>query len=391
MIARYRPPYTLINIIRSIGLRTSLESLEASFAQYLGWNHVLIFPYARSAAYSLFKLLVGSQGKIVLPAYTCRSMLGAILASDNQPVFVDSYPDNFLANTAQIEKEIDSQTRLVVATLMYGSELDFPRYRTLTEKLPVLADCSLAFGNKSQVSKAGLTAAIYSLGSGKQFSLLKAGLFCTHDAKIHAEMQHLRKQFFFDHQRSFLSSLCSLIVHSLAFQPFPYQLLRYLSEETTILNRSKGLTIGVDSTLPKDWSLMPSQVQLDLGSQLLLHISEISERQRAIIARYDDSFRSANLRRFSLLPAWSEYSHYAILSDEALDLRNYLMSNGIHATNIFRELPCGLPLAKSYLPMEGVPNAQALAARCLLIPLNSRLQNDEVQLIITKILEWDSK
>jgi len=393
MIPRFRPTLFFSDLKVLFDKRPSVEDLEKAFAKYVGWRYAVLFPYGHAAVYSFFITSGIKEKEIILPAYNCRVMVSAIIASNNYPVFIDCEDGSVNMDGSMAVSRIDQKTGAIIPTAMYGYPFDVDLYRSVSDRVLVLAD--LAHGlfedHDGSIDRyKGIHAAIYSLGIGKQVSMLGGGVLCTNDIDIYHRVKDFRDKNFKQRNKRLFNNLFNFLVYSVFFSPLFYRLVYLMSEKTRLLDSIIGYDIGVVKILPDDFYDMPTWFQIGLGLRQMGRIQSLKERQRAIINRYDNALRGRKLKRIELLPVNPASSHYPVFTDYRDELSSYLASKGIHAYNNLKDPIYELPMARDFKDKGGYPHAERIMRRCVLLPLYDLMSEAEQNYIIDSLLAWDN-
>lgn len=392
MIPRFRPTLFLSDLQVLFEKKPCIEDFEKVFADFVGWKYSILFPYGHAAAYSFF-MANGVIGKeVILPAYNCRVMASAVIGSNNRPVFVDCNENGVNMDSEKAISMINQNTGAIIPTAMYGQPFEIDVYQEISDRVLILADLAhnLFEDHVSINHYKGVHAAIYSLGIGKQTTMLGGGMLCTNNNDIYQKVKEYRDNKFKQGSNKQFNFLFNFIAYRILFSPMFYRLLYLLTEKTKLLNSLIGFDIGVIKTLPDDFYEMPASLQIGLGFRQLGRIQLLKEKRRAIINRYDKAFRNGKLKRIDLLPVNPDCSHYAIFTDDYDELYDFLVSKGVHAPNIFKYPIYDLPIAKAFKNKEGYPHAEKVAQRCLLLPSYDLMTEAEQNHIIHSLLMWDN-
>lgn len=395
MTSRYRPPYSVSAMLSaSVGLEGAVEELEGTAATYLGWKETVLFPSARAAALCFLQARGIINSSIILPAYTCRSMLTTVLSTGNRPHFIDSSSVIDLnMNVEAAQEAIGRETGAVFPTAMYGLPFAHEPYARIGSVVPVVADFSLAFVPRSihmPLGATGYQGAIYSMGSGKQLSVLGGGFFATDLPELAEELRKFRDTSFLDGRESSMRAATRLYLYLALLHPVLYPLTYYISEHTSILDEAKGLRIGEDELEPRNFRRSISPLQSRLALQLLSSFEKVLSHRRSIIETYRQGLLPINLQKVRLASTIPECSHFPILVPDWREPQSFLLTRRIHCTSIFKVPVPELPLARQFRRGGGYPIAEQICRGCLLLPLNSKLSASTAHRIVEAIQEWDA-
>jgi len=187
-----------------------------------------------------------------------------------------------------------------------------------------------------------------------------------------------------------IKRMAAFISASVLFTSVLYPVLYCLSEKTHFLNEIKGTGVGCKVLVPEESRLMPSDFQASIGLCQVKKLKENRLRREKIIERYHRELIKLDRNLVEMPPYNTHISHFPILSDYRDELADFLLRRGIHATNVFREMPGDLPLLQKYCYTE-YKQAKSITDRCLLLPLYTQLKEEHQKKVIDTMLEWQAK
>src|SRR5581483_11397699 len=154
--------------------------------------HSCYFGNGSTALFALLRALSCRNGRVALPALICPSVVAAVVASGNQPYFVDIEAQTYGLDVDRIA-EIIQDVNAVIAVHAYGIPCQIERLRDIcfAYQVPLIEDCALAEGAKSDGVTVGSfgTAAIFSYGAGKIIGPGEGGAALTSDPDLFAGLQ----------------------------------------------------------------------------------------------------------------------------------------------------------------------------------------------------------
>jgi perosamine synthetase len=139
-----------IEEVLSSGFRASADGafttrLEKNFSDIYNIPFSITFNSGTSTLHAaLLAMGCGPGDEILTPALTPLMCGLAPYYTGATPVFVDSLPDTFLMDPADIEKKITEKTKVIFVTHMYGGVCDMSTIMKIAKKndLMVLEDCA---------------------------------------------------------------------------------------------------------------------------------------------------------------------------------------------------------------------------------------------------------
>jgi dTDP-4-amino-4,6-dideoxygalactose transaminase len=135
-----------------------LRYAEKKLADYVGVKYVSLTSMGRAALVIALKALeVGPGCDVVLPSFTCRTLVEAIQYCKARAVFADVDPLTFNIDPQQIKKSITPKTRAVITIHCYGLPSDIDEILEVAEKydIPLIEDVAHALGAKYRHRKVG--------------------------------------------------------------------------------------------------------------------------------------------------------------------------------------------------------------------------------------------
>jgi dTDP-4-amino-4,6-dideoxygalactose transaminase len=155
-------------------------------------EHTFHFGNGSTALFAILRGLGCRNGRVALPAIICPSVIAAVLASGNQPYFVDIETQTYGLDPDRLAG-VTEKVNAVIAVHAFGMPCQIERLRDLcnSHEIPLIEDCALAQGaavNGITVGNTG-TAAIFSYGAGKIIGIGEGGAAQTSDPDLSARLQ----------------------------------------------------------------------------------------------------------------------------------------------------------------------------------------------------------
>lgn len=345
-----------VRIFRDVGsrgayiLQKDLAQFEESLKKFLNVKHVFGTSDGTNAIMiGLMALGVKPGDEVICSAHTYIATASAAQMLGAKAVVCDIGPDN-LMDPKDAEKRITSKTKVIMPTQLNGRCSNMDAIQAVADKhgLMVAEDAAQALGAKFKGQNAG------TFGKFGTFSFYPAkvlgcfgdgGAIVTNDDDIAAKLLALR-----DHGRD-----------------------------------ESGMVVmwGTNARLDNLQAAF-------LDYKLKTYPKEI-ERRRAIARQYDDAFKSmeeltpppgpsANPNHFDV------YQNYELAADRRDDLRVYLKERGIGTIMQW----AGTPVHR--FPKLGfntsVPGVDKFFERCLMLPMNVTLTDEDVAYIVSCVKEF---
>jgi len=299
MIRRLRPNLgisDLFSVLRPGGTR---REFEEAVATEVGARYGLAFTYGHAGFFALLKALRVNGAEIILPAYTCRIMPDAVLATGNIPVFVDIDLADYNMDLDALRSAITARTKVIVATHMFGYPANTDGIREIAndERICILEDAAQTFPG-AMGDSGGLRGdvGLFSFGPGKPLFTLRGGVLVTNDTELYEELRSYR-----DGNMNSLPPAqwakrwALLVVHYLLSRNLIYGLTWRLKLSKDTLYRLASLLRSAEedpqssgSEIPGDYAIRYANFQARMGLAQLRKSDLILSRRRALARLYSE-------------------------------------------------------------------------------------------------------
>ncbi|HJU44100.1 MAG TPA: DegT/DnrJ/EryC1/StrS family aminotransferase [Vicinamibacterales bacterium] len=206
----------------------SLRALEHGIRQYFGARHVFLVSSGKAALTLTLKALKASSPRteVVIPAYTCFSIPGAVLSAGLRPVLCDINPSTFDFDHALLERTITDNTLCVVVHHLFGIPSNIEGVRALCRErgIAVIEDAAQAMGVEADGRKLGTIGdvGIFSLGRGKNITCGSGGILITRSDTIAAEVRRQWQDLESPPLAEVLSDFAKLLLMAIFIRPRLY-------------------------------------------------------------------------------------------------------------------------------------------------------------------------
>ncbi len=330
----------------------ALKRFEQELAQYFGTEYAIGVNSGTDALWLVFLALGIQPGdEIITTANTFFATAEAIWIVGAKVVFVDSDPKTHNIDPTKIEAAITPKTRAIVPVHLYGLCADMKAISAIAKKhnLFVVEDAAQSIDahgdgwKQGELSDAVCTSFIIQKNLG---TFGDGGAVVTNRKDVDAEIRRLR-----NHGSTMRS------VHSM----------------------------GYNSRL--------DDLHAAILSVKLKHISQWTDRRRAIAARYTAGLKDTSLTLPYEPAGYRHVQHLYVVEHPKRDsLERFLLDAGVDAKlhyPIAIHQQEGYPWGKLADPHPNVPYAEQNAATCLSLPMFPELTDDEVDYVIDRCVEWD--
>ena len=171
--------------------------LEREFANYIGAENAIAVGSGGVGLQMITRALgLDSQSEVIMQVDTCSAVPQAILNAHTIPVMADVNIENFQFSLDSVASNITKNTKMIVATHMWGNPENLKGINTLTKNknIHVIEDACLALGGKidgkflGSISLAG----VFSFGSTKPVQAGEGGMIVTNNDDLAKELRSLR-------------------------------------------------------------------------------------------------------------------------------------------------------------------------------------------------------
>ena len=346
-------------------LGSEVKQFETDFAAYCGAKYCIGVGNGLDALVLIFKAYIqlGKLQKgdeVIVPANTYIASILAVLQADLIPVLVEPRLETFNINPEEIEAKITSKTKAILPVHLYGQLCEMKALNAIAKKhnLLVIEDAAQAHGVRFSVQ--------CSVDSNQSLLL---------DSDCHAE-------------------LVSVSHHPTAYSFYPGKNLGALGDAGAITTnddelaqvlysiRNYGSKVKYENEIIGENSRL-DELQAAFLNIKLKQLDSENESRRKIAKRYLSEIKNDKI----VLPNWDlSQNHvfhlFVIRTSNRMDLQKYLKENGIE-TMIHYPIPPHKQKALSSWNHLSFPITDKIHNEVLSIPLNSSLEDDEIQHIIT--------
>lgn len=208
----------------------SMRALEDGIRQYFGATHVFLVSSGKAALTLTLKALKASSTRteVVIPAYTCFSIPGAVLSAGLRPVLCDINASTFDFDHALLERTLNDNTLCVVAHHLFGIPSNIKGVRSLCRErgIAVVEDAAQAMGVEADGRKLGTIGdvGIFSLGRGKNITCGSGGIVITRSEGIAAEVRRQWPHLESPPRAEVWSDFAKLVLMAIFIRPWLYWL-----------------------------------------------------------------------------------------------------------------------------------------------------------------------
>ncbi len=333
-----------------------LKKFEGELAKYHGTKFAVGLANGTDAIWlALMALGIGEGDEVITNANTFFATAEAIWIAGATAVLIDCDPKTKCIDPAKIEAAITPKTKAIIPVHLYGQCADMIAIKKIADKhkLKLIEDNAQAIGANGPGFKIGELSDVATTSFIIQKNLGTfgdSGALVTNNADVDAKVRKLRNH-----------GSTARNVHSFGFN-----------------SRLDDLHAGILSAKLK-------------------HIDEYNDARRKLAARYTAGLKGA--KNFTLpyeVPGGRHVFHLYVIEtknpahrDQLVD---FLVANGVDAKthySIAIHKQAGYPWGKGARIVGSLDNAERNAATCVSLPMFPELRDDEVDYVISKVMEWD--
>lgn len=326
---------------------------------------------ALAAALAFGQSRMRSSRRVALPAYSCPSLVSAVVHANLEPVFLDCEPDALAPSAARYQQAIVDGCSLIVLVDLFG--VPAPVSELAKQSLP--SDAWLVHDRAQSLCGPGIElttpahAVVASFGRGKPISLLSGGAVACRE---HDEFRSFAEAHYPLHRWSRASNLTKAVIYNLALSPAVYNLVVHLPGlglgETHLIKLSNVVRLPDSLLRAAAMQARIAAADNDRRAERCCMFSQIAAEAGYRAPHPLSTGRSAcALNRFPLLCATESHA------ESLLERGNRLGVSRMYR----RTLPefLGRPASTT---ASDFPNAFDLSRRLVTLPTHARLTQSEL-------------
>lgn len=362
---------------------------EKSFATYVGRAHCVVFPYARTAIWSILKSLdlpVGS--KVLLPPLTIKPILDVVIHLGLDPIFVDIDQYSACFDETCLVKALEERPSVAILTYLFGRIPDVERLTSLlrSRNVFIIEDFSQCLNGEFDGKKIGTygDVSVYSASSIKTFDTFGGGFALTDSDEVAQILRRYEADLIEPSRKLLLKTILRNLGRNLASSRVVFSTVTFwLLQIFAVWNVSSiGKFTGRRSqeplgSLPSEWFVRYSSIQ----AMVALHeLPRVTSRDQMRISKVDLLRSLLNFK--NELEEDSRRHHiywqYVIVVKNFKDARRNLAHYGIDCATTSLVLLTNLP---KYPNQKPTPVATRLYTSGVYLPCFHQLRESEVRRI----------
>lgn len=330
-------------------LQSDLADFEKHLAEYMGVKHAFGVANGTDAIWlGLRAVGIGPGDEVILPSHTYIATAASVHFVGATPVLADIGPDHML-DAKSVESLVTSRTKAILPVQVNGRTCDMDALQAVADKhgLMIVEDSAQGLGSRFRGRMAG-TFGMFGTSSFYPAKLLgcfgDGGAVVTNDDDVAVQLALLR-----DHGR----------------HPHSGKVVAW------------GFNSRLDNLQAAVLDFKLKTFEADVG------------RRRTIAARYQAGL--GDLPELTLPPSPNEdprhfdsYQNYEIEADRRDALRTYLEANGVRTIIQWAGTPVHQFDALGFKDAK-LPATDKFFTRCLMLPMNTTLSDEDTDYICEKI------
>ncbi len=350
-----------------LGTGPKVAAFEKLIAEYKGVKHAVAVNSC-TAGLHLSCLAAGLQpgDEVIVPAMTFCATINAVIHARATPVLVDVEPATFNMDPERVRKKISPRTRAIMPVHFAGSACNMDALGAIAREhgLKIIEDCAHAIETEYHGRKAGTfgDCGVLSFYSTKNIVTGEGGMVLTNDADIAARVKVLA--------------------------------LHGMSQDAWKRFSDSGYKHYDVVEIGYKYNMM--DLQAAIGMHQIGRVEKYWQRRLEIWNRYNEAFADLPITLPASVEPDSRHAlHlYTILVDEkrAQITRDELIT-ALHKQNIgsgvhYRAIPVHPVYQQKFgWKPQDYPNATAIGAATLSLPLSAKLSDEDVEDVITALRE----
>jgi len=398
MIPFYRPYFDHAELLAALRPGRGRDEFESAVARRIGARYGVAFAYGRSGLIATLKALGLGQAEVILPAYTCEVVAQAVVASGNKPVFVDIDLADYNMDLDKIKSALTPQTRVIVATYMFGYPTDVDEIRAIAGNEHIIIIEDRAQGLLS--SYAGGTAlrgdiGLCSFGSNKQLSTVQGGVIVTNSNDLYEKIKTYRDSHMnLRSASSYAKRWMRLIASYLVFSKPMYGLLQRMGLVGWDSRQDERSASSLED-MARDYTGVFMDFQRRVGLVQLGKLETIVSQRRALAELYDGELRDIPGLSPAPIIAGATYAYYTLRVNrrDEVNFQPRMLAQGVAVDQVYDYALPYLESYRSYAKGE-YPRAEQAAREVVNLPIypglgaeNARYVAEATRRVLQEILE----
>jgi len=293
----------VLHLINKVQSKRGVDPLD-DIKKYLRCEQLLYLSSGRAALWLALKAIwrtTPSRNEVLIPAYSCPSVVSAVLKAGLIPKLCDINLNDFGFCYDELKKKLNDKTLAVIVVHLYGAPAEVSKIIKLCNenKCYLVEDAAQAFGNSFPESpdvKLGLAghAGFFSFGRGKPLSIMHGGLLAIQSPDVYrnANIIYNKLSDCANHQKLYYFGLLGM--YSLFSNSYLYwlpQMMPFLNLGGTVFEpefaTSKGMSLAASlASVMLDKIEEEKHVRIENSKWYSNNIRDICSGERRVVDDY---------------------------------------------------------------------------------------------------------
>lgn len=371
--------------------------LEDKFQNYLGVKYAISFDSGRSGFYAILKCLgIKDYDEVILQSFTTVALPNAIIWRGAKPVYIDIDEYTYNIDPGKIEEKITDKTKVIIVQHTFGNPAEMDRIMEIAKKynLYLIEDCAHSLSAEYKNKKTGTfgDAAFFSFGRDKVISSVAGGMVITNNQELGRKIKEFRDQMPYPEKSLIIKQLLHPVV---TFKALHTYYLFNIGKVAMFIFSNLGILTKAYSKEEKNGEkpkIFPAKMPNALA-EIALHqmklIDKFNDHRIEIANLYNEKLSSAKNISFPKSDPRSKniFLWYTILVPNKKELIEKARKNRIILGDWFPQIigPAEINLEKMGYKKRSCPVAEKVSSMCVNLPTNYRVDENDVEKIITRI------
>lgn len=361
------------------------KEFENKITSYCGSEKTVCLSAATTALEMTLRVLgIGEGDEVIVPAYTYTASCSVICHVGATPVMVDSQTDKEEMDYSKLNEAITNKTKAIIPVDIAGILCDYSKIFEVVEskkelfkannelqeafnRIIIIADSAHGFGAVQNNYKSGTLAdfTCFSFHAVKNLTTAEGGAV-TWKSNPNIDSEKLYKK---------------------------YQIYSLHGQTKDALEKTQKGSWEYDILLPA-YKCNMTDVQAGIGLGQLSRYDSMLSRRHEIVKRYEEGFENTRVItpvHFTENSSSSGHLYLTRIKDINLQERNEIIikmeESGISTNVHYKPLPLLTAYKNLGFDIQNYPNAYNLFENEISLPIYSTLTNEEVDYIITNLLD----
>lgn len=384
----------LQHLVRPHDAETVTE-FERAFAREVGARHAIGVSSGKAALALILRALGLPEGAgVTVAAFNVPEVPSLIAGLGLRVRFADIDPRIYAPTAAQVDRVIDADTRVLLATHLFGNPADLDGLAQVARDrgLVLIEDCAQALGARWHDRPVGSfgRAALYSFGLMKSLNTFRGGMVTTDDDELAGTVRRLADQVPVQGRAGVLVGVAESLgiwaaTRRPVFSTLVYPALRLLDAvapslvDEAVKMRPDELESGALDPSLVTWRMRSAQAAAGLDALRAVQAeaeARTRNARRLLSALAGHPGLALPTHLASAHPAWTSL---VVRVADRVSVRRSLLRDGIDTTFGYLN-PCH-QLLPDAAPAGGCPETDALTRETLYLPLGDGLTFDDMDRI----------